>query len=79
MFAALVAVFFYLVNFPPVLPWGAALAGIAPMVVWVVCYAVANAAWWLVCVRMFLRAWRWSAALPARKVASVVSSGEQEG
>jgi hypothetical protein len=77
--AALVAVFYYLTLFPGVLPWGDYLAALAPLQVWLVCYVVTNLGWWVLCMRLFLRALRWPAALlPAPRLMVVSSAGLQE-
>lgn len=78
-FSTLVAVFYYLTLFPGVLPWGEHLATLTPMYVWLVCYVVANVGWWVVCLRMLRRMWRWSAApSPALQAASVTSNSTSE-
>lgn len=80
VFSTLAAVFYYITTLNPgVLPLGASLAALAPQLVWLGCYVAANLGWWLVCTRMFLRAWRSSVTPPfAFKAAGVFSSSGEE-
>lgn len=56
-FAFLTILFFYLNLYPGAIPWGPALASLAPANTWLGYYLLANLVWWLFCL------WLWRATL----------------